>query len=54
MPTADRVDPLAHAVEALVAAAVAARRRFNSRTHDLWPHIAVLTRGRLLAPAPTG
>ncbi|WP_128378510.1 DUF6431 domain-containing protein [Streptomyces cavernae] len=54
LPTADRGDPLAHAIEALVAAAVAARRRFGHGPREIWPRIALLTRGRLLAPSPTG
>ncbi|MFF8025176.1 DUF6431 domain-containing protein [Streptomyces sp. NPDC007896] len=54
LPTADRGDPLAHAIEALVAAAVAAHRRFGHGPREMWPRIALLTRGRLLAPSPTG
>ncbi|MFE3557292.1 DUF6431 domain-containing protein [Streptomyces sp. NPDC059193] len=54
LPTADRGDPLAHAVEALVAAAVAVRRRFGGGPRDLWSQIVLLTRGRLLAPSPSG
>jgi hypothetical protein len=54
LPSAGRGDPLAHAIEALVAAAVAVRRRCGSGQRDLWSQIAVLTRGRLLAPSPTG
>jgi transposase-like protein len=54
LPAADRGDPLAHAIEALVAAAVAAHRRFGHGPREIWPRIALLTRGRLLAPSPTG
>ncbi|MBK3581708.1 hypothetical protein JHN63_49755 [Streptomyces sp. MBT65] len=53
LPGAGRGDPLAHAIEALVAAAVAVRR-CGSGQRDLWSQIAVLTRGRLLAPSPAG
>jgi transposase-like protein len=54
LPTTDRGDPLAHAVEALVAAAVAAHRRFGHGPRDIWARIALITRGRLLAPRPAG
>ncbi len=54
LPTLDRPDPLASAVEALIAAALAAGRRLGGEHHGLWPRIAVLTRGRLLAMAPPG
>jgi hypothetical protein len=54
LPTRVLGDDLAHAVEALVAAAVAAGTRFHVRSVDLWSQIAVLTHGRLLAPGPAG
>ncbi|GAA1899888.1 DUF6431 domain-containing protein [Streptantibioticus ferralitis] len=54
LPTVDRGEPLAHAVEALVAAAVAAHRRFGHGPREIWARIALLTHGRLLAPSPTG
>jgi transposase-like protein len=43
---------LAQALEALAAAALAAVRRFGGDQGDLWPVIAVVTRGMLLAPSP--
>jgi hypothetical protein len=50
LPT--RVGPtrLAEALAALAAAALAVVRRFGGDERDLWPVIAVLTGGRLLAP----
>ncbi|WP_233580477.1 DUF6431 domain-containing protein [Streptomyces triticirhizae] len=54
LPTTDRGDPLANAIEALVAAAVAAHRRFGHGPREIWAQIALLTRGRLLALAPAG
>jgi transposase-like protein len=54
LPTRDLPDPLACAIEALVAAAVTARRRFGAADGGLWSQIAVLTRGRLLAPSLSG
>ncbi|MYV97297.1 helix-turn-helix domain-containing protein [Streptomyces sp. SID3343] len=54
LPTLDRVNPLAHAVEALIAAALAVSRRLGAGDRGLWPRIAVLTRGRLLARSPAG
>jgi hypothetical protein len=42
---------LAQALEAL-AAALAVVRRFGGDQGDLWPVIAVVTRGMLLAPSP--
>ncbi|AKH83912.1 hypothetical protein AA958_18835 [Streptomyces sp. CNQ-509] len=54
LPTTDRGDPLAHAVEALVAAAVAAYRRFGHGPREVWARITLLTHGRLLAPRPAG
>lgn len=54
LPTLQRPGPLAHAVEALLAAALAAGRRLGTDGRGLWPQIAVLTRGRLLAPSPSG
>ncbi|MDH2394105.1 hypothetical protein QCN29_36310 [Streptomyces sp. HNM0663] len=54
LPAADRGDPLAHAIEALVAAAVTAHRRFGHGPREIWSRIALLTCGRLLAPSPTG
>ncbi|WP_125677311.1 helix-turn-helix domain-containing protein [Amycolatopsis sp. WAC 04182] len=53
LPTVDRADPLA-ALDVLVAAAAAARRRFGHAVGPPWTAITVLTRGRLLARAPTG
>lgn len=52
LPTRDRPDALAHAVEALVAAALTARKQLGPNEAELWSHIAVLTRGRLLVPFP--
>lgn len=52
LPTLERPDTLAYAVEALVAAAVAGRNRLGSPDADLWAQITALTRGQLLAPAP--
>jgi hypothetical protein len=54
LPTRDLPDPLACAIEALVAAAVTTQHRFGAPAGDLWPRIAVLTRGRLLTPSPSG
>lgn len=54
LPTRDRSDPLAAALDALAAAAAAARRRFGPAIGPPWTAITVLTHGRLLAPAPTG
>jgi hypothetical protein len=53
LPT--RVGPtrLAEAIAALAAAALAIVRRFGGDERDLWPVIAVLTGGRLLAPTPS-
>ncbi|MEE1822221.1 DUF6431 domain-containing protein [Streptomyces sp. BE20] len=54
LPTLDRPTPLASAVEALIAAALAVGRRLGGEGHGLWQRIAVLTRGRLLAMSPSG
>jgi hypothetical protein len=54
LPTRDRADPLAAALDALAAAAAAARRRFGPAVGPPWTAITVLTSGRLLAPVPTG
>jgi hypothetical protein len=54
LPTVDRPDPLATALDALAAAAIAARRRFGPAVGPPWTAITVLTRGRLLAPVPAG
>lgn len=54
LPARERSDPLANALDALAAAAFAVRRRFGPAFGEPWPTITVLTRGRLLAPAPTG
>jgi transposase-like protein len=54
MPTRERSDPLAAALDALAAAAFAMRRRFGPVFDEPWSTITVLTRGRLLAPSPTG
>jgi Domain of unknown function (DUF6431) len=54
VPTGERSDPLAAALDALAAAASAVRRRFGSAFAQPWSTITVLTRGRLLAPAPPG
>jgi hypothetical protein len=50
LPT--RVGPtrLGEAIAALAAGALAVVRRFGGDEHDLWPVIAVVTGGRLLAP----
>ena len=54
LPTCERSDPLAAALDALAAAAFAVRRRFGPAFGEPWSTITVLTRGRLLAPASTG
>lgn len=54
LPTRDRADPLAAALEVLAAAAFAARRRFGPAAGEPWPAITVLTRGQFLAAAPAG
>jgi transposase-like protein len=54
LPTRERSDPLAAALDALAAAAFALRRRFGAVFGEPWSTITVLTRGRLLTPAPTG
>jgi hypothetical protein len=50
LPTQVGPTPLNEALAALAAAALAVVRRFGGNERDLWPVIAVLTRGRLLAP----
>jgi hypothetical protein len=50
LPTGVGPTRLGEALAALVAAALAVVRRFGGDERDLWPVIAVLTRGRLLAP----
>ena len=50
LPTRVEASPLADALAALAAAGLAAVRRFGGDERDLWPVIALLTRGRLLAP----
>jgi len=54
LPTADRPDSLTSAVEVLAAAATALSHRFGLHATHPWARIVVLTRGRLLAPLPTG
>ncbi|HEX5119302.1 MAG TPA: DUF6431 domain-containing protein [Pseudonocardiaceae bacterium] len=54
VPTRERSDPLAAALDALAAAASAVRRRFGPALDEPWSTITVLTRGRLLTLAPTG
>ena len=54
VPTRERSDPLAAALDALAAAAFTVRRRFGPAFGEPWSTITVLTRGRLLAPASTG
>lgn len=54
LPTRERSDPLAAALDALAAAAFAVRRRFGPAFGEPWSTITVLTRGRLLASASTG
>jgi transposase-like protein len=54
LPTTERADPLAPALDALGAAALAFGRHFGREDTDPWARINVLTRGRLLAAAPTG
>jgi len=53
LPT--RVGPtrLGEAIAALTAVALAVVRRFGGDERNLWPVIAVVTGGRLLAPAPS-
>jgi hypothetical protein len=53
LPAQVRPTPLGDALEALAAAALAIVRRFGGEQADLWPVIAVLTGGRLLAPSPS-
>jgi len=52
LPTRAYADPLALALDALGAAALAVSRRFAREDVDPWARINVLTRGRLLAPSP--
>jgi transposase-like protein len=52
LPSRVLADPLACALDALGAAAVAMGRRFGLHEASLWARIAVLTRGRLLSLAP--
>lgn len=54
LPVVERTDPLTLALDALGAAALALGRRFAREDTDPWARINVLTRGRLLAPFPTG
>ncbi|MDJ0346437.1 hypothetical protein QMK19_35700 [Streptomyces sp. H10-C2] len=54
LPTRDRPDALAYAVEALIAAAVAIRNHLGGPGPELWSQIAVLSRGRLLVSVPAG
>ncbi|MFI1165579.1 DUF6431 domain-containing protein [Streptomyces sp. NPDC020801] len=54
LPTRERPDTLAYAIEALVAATVAGQNLLGSPAADLWSQITVLTHGQLLAPAPAG
>ncbi len=54
LPATDRGDLLAHAVEALVAAAVAADRRFGHGPREVWARIALLTHGQMPEPRPAG
>ena len=52
LPARVPADPLACALDALGAAAVAMGRRFGLHETGMWARIAVLTRGRLLSLAP--
>jgi hypothetical protein len=52
LPALVLADPLASALDALGAAAVAMGRRFGLHDAALWARIAVLTRGRLLSLSP--
>ena len=54
LPTRERSEPLAAALDALAAAAFAVRRRFGPAFGEPWSTITVLTHGRLLAPTVTG
>jgi hypothetical protein len=54
LPDTARTNPLALALDALGAAALAFGRRFAREDADPWARINVLTRGRLLASFPTG
>jgi transposase-like protein len=54
LPASTRTDPLALALDALGAAALAFGRRFAREDVDPWARINVLTRGRLLASFPAG
>ncbi len=54
LPAGERTDPLTLALDALGAATLAVGRRFTHEKTDPWARINVLTRGRLLAPLPTG
>ena len=54
LPTVERTNGLALALDALGAAALALARRFGLEHADPWARINVLTRGRLLAAVPTG
>ena len=53
LPDTARADPLALVLDALGAAASAFGRRFARHDADPWARINLLTRGRLLATAPT-
>jgi transposase-like protein len=52
LPARVLADPLASALDALGAAAVAMGRRLGLHDAGLWPRIVLLTRGRLLSLAP--
>lgn len=54
LPTLERADPLAYAVDALAAAATALNHRLQLPSVGVWARIAVLTHGQLLAFAPSG
>jgi len=54
LPSLMRPDELGYALDALGAAAMAIGERFGLQHTSPWARITVLTRGRLLAPAPAG
>jgi hypothetical protein len=54
LPTQTRPDPLASALDALGAAAMALGDRFAAPHARPWARVTVLTRGQLLGPSPAG
>ena len=54
LPTARRASPLAYAIDALTAAVLAVRRHGGRPDAAVSTLIAVITRGRLLAPIAPG